>query len=408
MKSIDRQNIEAWFLDYFEGRLDPENKGRLMDFLKQNPDLLNKFLDDSQWMVNDSFASRSPQKNYTGQRLTAHDERDFSSPTFPYNFRTNFLGEPDCSPAELKSEIRTNIYNKNKADWENACIAYLERDLSKNERKEFEEMLIVFPELEKDLLLFRKAFFIPEKVVYPEKNKLKKKHSGFKVFWTGVGLTAAAATIALLLMTGPQEPSPRTDEQVPKITSVVSEQTPTNTVKSGVGIPQKSFETPSSKATLTANLPTQMKNNESLSKLSPRWLQKIELADNSQVEIEPINRIYTAIYANMMERWQAESMKNNKSLAMALLKPVKALFGKAKESLPGHEPVSLWKLAEFTLKTFNTITDSDIELKALRDEEGKLKALALGNENFKIAHLRKNRVQNMNTRVNTPMIESEE
>lgn len=191
-------------------------------------------------------------------------------------------------------------------------------------------------------------------------------------------------------MTGPQEPSPRTDKQIQEITSVVPEHTPTDNFKPEIGIPQKSPVASSNKATLTANLPTQSRNAESLSTLRPRSTQQIELADKSQVEIEPINRIYTAIYANMMERWQAESMKENKSLASALLKPVKALFGKAEESLPGHEPVSLWTLAEFTLKTFNTITDSDIELKALRDEEGQLKALAFGNENFKIAHLKKN------------------
>ncbi|MDK2910082.1 MAG: hypothetical protein PWR20_1649 [Bacteroidales bacterium] len=390
MEPIDKQNIEAWFLDYFEGRLDPENKARLMDFLKQNPDLLDKFLHDSQWMGSDSIVAPPLTKKFTGISFRTYDERDYLFPTFHFDSCDYSFNKPECTPSDLKSEILTKIYKNNKTDWENACIAYLEGDLSKTERKEFEEMLTVFPELNKDLSLFRKAFFIPEKVVFPGKNQLKKKRQGIKVFWSGVGLTAAAATIALLLMTGPQEPSPSTDEQIREITSVVPGQTPMDNFNPEIGIPQKSPVASSSKTTLTAKLPTQSRNAESLSTLPPRSTQQIELADKSQVEIEPINRIYTAIYANMMERWQAESMKENKSLASALLKPVKALFGKAEESLPGHDPVSLWTLAEFTLKTFNTITDSDIELKALRDEEGRLKALAFGNENFKIAHLKKN------------------
>ncbi len=41
--SINRNNYEAFFLDYFEGRLPEEGKEELMRFLELNPDLKKEF-----------------------------------------------------------------------------------------------------------------------------------------------------------------------------------------------------------------------------------------------------------------------------------------------------------------------------------------------------------------------------
>jgi hypothetical protein len=40
---ISRQNYEAWFLDFSEGTLNPDEIGQLMDFLEMNPDLNHEF-----------------------------------------------------------------------------------------------------------------------------------------------------------------------------------------------------------------------------------------------------------------------------------------------------------------------------------------------------------------------------
>ncbi len=408
MDPINEKNIEAWFLDYFEGRLKPKEKAILMNFLKQNLVYYNKFIQESRWMkktkpLNIFFDEKTePLSMYLYRSVNRSYSIDLKGPA---KFTTP---QPQ---SQLKKEILYGIYQDKKEEWENLCIAYLEGDLSSEKQQEFEEMRKTFPWLETDLKLFKKSIFVPEKIDFPYKNELKKKKSPVIVLWAGAGLAAVAAAMALLLLFQPNQPNPNNNHYNPSNTPIAfaepiaqktTEANEANTSKTK-GIVYQSVN-----QSTVSHLPASNREHESLTPLPSLPPKEIVTTTTlNKVDIEPINRIYTAIYANMMERWQAEAQAENKSLAAVVLKPIRALLGKAEESLPGHQPISLWTLAEFTLKGFNTITNNDLELQALRDEKGRLKALAFGNENFKIAHIGKSQSHKIETQENSLHAEPE-
>lgn len=314
MEPINEKNIEAWFLDYFEGRLKPEETAILMNFLKQNPFYYNKFIQESRWMKKTKRLDKLfDEKTEQPSMLFYH------SVNFPYSID---LKEPvkfttPQPQSKLKNEILYGIYQNKKKEWESLCIAYIEGDLNGEKLQEFEDMRKTFPWLENDLKLFQKSVFVPEKIVFPYKNELKKKKAPVIPLWAGAGVAAVAAAVALLLLFQPNQPIPVNNHYNPPsipiafaepMTQKTSETNEANTTKTkGIVYQRVNHST-------VSHLPASSRGHESLTPVPPLAPQKIDLAAQNQTEIVPINRIYTAIYANMMERWQAEALAENKSL----------------------------------------------------------------------------------------------
>ncbi|MGC8865606.1 MAG: hypothetical protein ACP5O2_07780 [Bacteroidales bacterium] len=387
MKEINENNIEAWFLDYFEGRLNEEEKQALWDYLKNHPEFFAKFREDSLFMykLNEFKASKETKFPAESKNFLSTSENRL------LNFRNDTVTSFQYVSAGLKHRIFESLYFKNQKDWETQCIAYLEGDLENEKRKEFEEMVKVFPHLNQDLKLYKQAFFEPEPIKFPHIESLYRKNNTFVY---RIGVIATAAAIALFILFYPI----RVKHSVikPPASSefaAVTPSTPKNDKKASPSVETTAqLQINANHLSKSKQVPDLERNVRIVETLTPLPLidskTLVEL-NVEPVEIQPINRIYTAIYAGMIERWQADAMRENRSIVSALVKPVRALLGKANENLPGHNPINIWTLAEFTIKGFNTMTNNDLELKALRDEQGRFKALAFGNENFKIAHIKK-------------------
>lgn len=389
MKEINKNNIEAWFLDYFEGRLNEEEKKVFWKYLREHRELFAKFWEDEPFM-------RGSWKFFLQNEINIkNDLQLFSTPTnFKFDLKTSYLYSATSQPLlgrSFKHQIFDSIYSKNKVNWENQCIAYLEGDLEQGKREEFEEMLRLFPRLRKDLELFKKAVFKPEPIKFPHKASLYRKNVSLVY---RIGLVAAAAVLALIVLFYPAHINNPVLKQSEN--SVIATNTHPNPQKKPLPADQSSPQNLVA-ATYSPNVPkisheaVTARPSESLTPLPSIASSVMVEHSMTRPEIQPINRVYTAIYADMMERWQAEAQRENRSIISTLVKPVKGLLGKAEETLPGHNPVSIWTLAEFTIKGFNTLTNNDLELKTLRDEQGRIRALAFGNENFRIAHLSKQR-----------------
>lgn len=397
MKEINENNIEAWFLDYFEGRLTTEEKKVLCEYLREHPELFSKFWEEGHFMRNFDFNLVT----YWDYKVTYFDYDKVDNINYKknyskfiegsLNYSIKFRKGPATVARNFKHQILDSIYFKNRVNWDNQCIAYLEGDLEKENREEFEEMLRVFPRLRKDLELFKKAVFTPEPIKFPKKASLYRKNVSLVY---RIGLVVAAAAVALIIMFYPHKVNhPVLKPWVNGGKTANIHTTPADVDPSR---PAAQFSPQSSIAigtsTKTNKVVQEITTARLLESLTPMpSLTSSVMIEHSMSspEIQPINRIYTAIYADMMERWQAEAMRENRSIVSTLVKPVIGLFGKAEETLPGHNPVSIWTLAEFTIKGFNTLTNNDLELKTLRDEQGRIRAFAFGNDNFKIAHLSK-------------------
>jgi len=152
---INRNNYEAWFIDYLEGNLDEKLVDDLIEFLQQNPDLK--------------------------EELSLFETVSLEQEKITFN--------------------KKELLFKEKYDAENefnqAAIASVEGEISASEKTEFENYLSTHPEKQKEADLFNQTKLQPDQsIIYNRKNKLYRRSAGKTILmWT----TRAAAVIIVAL-----------------------------------------------------------------------------------------------------------------------------------------------------------------------------------------------------------------
>ncbi|MBL7937513.1 MAG: hypothetical protein JNM51_17035 [Bacteroidia bacterium] len=156
MGKIDIHNYEAYLLDYSEGNLTDELLMELELFLIQHPEL---------------------DINLSELSLVSLKEESVS-----------FLNKNNLkkSEADLVSEMQ--------------FIAYIENQLPSNEMAELEKSCSINPLLSKELALYQKTIVqADELVVYPNKQKLKRKP---KIIWLDFSVIKYSAAACILFLVG--------------------------------------------------------------------------------------------------------------------------------------------------------------------------------------------------------------
>lgn len=161
--NINRDNYEEFFLDFAEGRLAAEQEEILNDFLKSNPDL------------------EAELKEFDLLQLQSED--------------IHMPGK-----LKLKKEIPSSTDIVNELNFEMYAIAYLENDLTQDQKGLFEAFLATDKEYQADFDLMKKARLKPEYIPYPAKNKLKKRTNRTTIYRILVPVAAAAALALLILV----------------------------------------------------------------------------------------------------------------------------------------------------------------------------------------------------------------
>jgi hypothetical protein len=152
---INRNNYEAFFIDYLEGNLDERLVDDFIEFLQQNPDL----------------------------------KEELSL------FETVSIGQEEITFNKKDSLFREMYDNENEFD--RAAIARLEGDILASEKAEFENYLSTHPEKQKEVELFEKTKLQPDKkIVFGKKNRLYHRSAGKTILlWT----TRVAAVVIVAL-----------------------------------------------------------------------------------------------------------------------------------------------------------------------------------------------------------------
>jgi len=136
---INRNNYEIWFLDYYEGRLDPEQVKALMAFLDLHYELKEEF---------DNFENISlpPAKDII------FDAKD-----------------------SLKKKPVITVGEINEKNYEDFFIAETEGDLSKEQSEQLTAFLIKNSSLKKEFDLFCKTKIVPDNtIIFDAKQSMKK------------------------------------------------------------------------------------------------------------------------------------------------------------------------------------------------------------------------------------------
>jgi len=152
---INRNNYEAFFIDYLEGNLDNKMVNDFIEFLQQNPDLKEEL------------------------SLIENVSIELEEITF-----------------DKKELLLKEKYDSEK-EFNNTAIAELEGDISLSEKAKFEKYLLAHPDKQKEANLFRLTKLHPhQSVTFGKKHKLYHRTVGKTVFhWS---LRVAAVIIVAL------------------------------------------------------------------------------------------------------------------------------------------------------------------------------------------------------------------
>lgn len=199
--NINRNNCEAFFLDYYEGTLSDAQAGEMFAFLKANPDLREVFesfggvsLDAEDASVPDfSFLKREPVADLHGQaQQWMVDYVDGTITTEDNIALENYLNEHPEKRAELAAFEKTILradasetfgdrssLKKNVAitpeNFEHYAVALIEGTISGEERSLLDAFVLVHPEFSEQLDAFRASVQqADESIAFDAKPSLKR------------------------------------------------------------------------------------------------------------------------------------------------------------------------------------------------------------------------------------------
>lgn len=142
--TINRNNCEAVFLDYYEKTLSPVEVAEVLFFLEENPDLKEVFESYEEIYLEQEKINypgkEAIKKKYSAEEITAI----------------------------LSSEINRN-------NCEQFFIANAEGILSSSQKEKLNLFLLQYPELKKELELFQKCRLSAESISFEEKESLKRE-----------------------------------------------------------------------------------------------------------------------------------------------------------------------------------------------------------------------------------------
>jgi len=155
---INRNNYEAFFLDYTENTLNEKGRQELALFLNQNPDLQDEFF-------------------------------EFENVSLKPDTRIVFVPKTRLKKFEINPHL--NIDQDNYDNW---IIAYLEGELNGKEIVDFGEFRVKNPIVEKEITAYEKTFLKPKTtIVFRDKELLKRKAAlriGNSIVWYVTSLAA--------------------------------------------------------------------------------------------------------------------------------------------------------------------------------------------------------------------------
>ena len=344
---INRNNYEAYFLDFAEGNLSSAEAEIVHRFLKFNPDLLNEF------------------ESYTNLTL--------SPETIIFPMKDN-LKNPLPGKNDLVSADNFDIF----------CVALLEGDLSDQQAQSFEHFLNENSGYRQQFEFFRKTFIPEVTIKYPNKKGLKKSNS-IMLPWKIFMPLAAAAAIALLFLIGPKNKVENIELASTIKPEVISEQ-----LEEEAG----NTSTPVSTAPATLKVIKGSKNpvpaagSFNRKELHVRdTTEKRELKNEVPVKIAGIDLRNKFISSKKIENDLIQPVAiaplpiNLSSLSFIDL--ARYQFQRANDALEDDD-VLLWNLASKGLKELNKVTGSNAQLLASKDEEGSISGIQFNSRYLKI------------------------
>jgi hypothetical protein len=343
---ITRINYEAYFLDYRENNLAPEQVTELFVFLEQNPDLKEEF---------DSFEDISLVPNK----------------------KIRFGAKESLKKNEL---IATeNIRNTN---YDEFLVRELDGDLTEDESIELKAFIELNPKTKLEYNIYRSTFMKPDPSVrFEGKEKLKK--TGFFVIYRKemiYGLSIAASVILLLGIYFGFMNKPEQRNFAGKVQKV-------NTIRFDPGSNNKNIAGESHfprkiENRQTADIkPSQIQSMENQNRQALPQIADMQQVTNPTFEFAKSEKAMIRLeLRNSAISFEGNDLKapEQKSFASRF---IAALAGKViKIEKPERK-----SFLEYTIEGYNFMADKEVQLDKKVDENGNVIAYSLNGENISFA-----------------------
>lgn len=369
--NISIDNYEAYFLDYYDNSLSPEQTAELMLFLGRHPELLEEF-------------------------------ESFEEISIVPDLRLHFPGKDT-----LKKNIIVPVDDINEKNYENLLISSVEGVLSPDESSKLELFLIQNPHLRKELELYHLTILQADtNIVFKNKAELKRgamfeaPHPATVNYtrWLYTAVSIAALLVIFFAIYPDINKKPVTrdiannsHQEKPVVksgentdsgkTSVLIESSGTKTAVITKAIPVKNTQIAEN------NFSGQPVKNEEYIYSLP-ILNKELTAETDQISsINIDNRTYfTEIYEYIKIREDIEYLQymSEREDKPAIVR----LIGNFREKVLGidmkddiqQKNTGLWALAEAGIKGYNFVTNSNVRLNRRTDDEGRTLSYAISTE----------------------------
>jgi hypothetical protein len=334
---INRDNYEAYFLDFAEGKMSPEQEKELHQFLRFNPDL--------------------------EEELRSFRIHNLTPQSFSYPGKNN-----------LKKEYPAADDSVTGANFDMYCIAYLEKDLTEKQRTVFEVYLAEHPEAEQQFIAYHATFLKKEHIIFPGKERLKHKRS--RVFsWKVLVPLAAAAAVAIFIIV-----SPPVQNLPVEMATVIVPKEKEELVNEAATQKQHVPEPASVNLKVIRNSSSPVPVSNYKKKIQDKVEQKEEkdAATSETVQIaslsfKPVSLMDIPVSNDPLRPEIISPISVNKS-SLSFLELARYRFKRASETIE-EEDALLWSLASNGLKELNRIRGTETELMAHRNEQEEISGI---------------------------------
>jgi hypothetical protein len=333
--SINRNNFEAYMLDYLEGNLNPLMTAELMAFVAENPE----------------YETLVP--DFEMQSLLA-DKSTFSDKKI---LRKEFSDVPVIS----------------NSNFEEFCIAACEGLLNQPDLNRLEIFIAGNPEKQKILDTYKLLKLSPDKtILYPDKGELKKNTGVVfkrRFLYYGLSIAASVAVIMLLFFDRNLRINNTNQVNIPQVTAQISkpEIPPVPDKKTPIAsqLAVSKHVTTVKVAPQTISEPLPGRESFVLSSLIPLKPELMAVVSKeSDLLIEKV-------------KYQPEPAVESKGLLTDLF-TADSFIG----SLVSH--IDFWKTAEKAISGLNYLTETQLSLDRTVDENGNLTSLVVNTESYTI------------------------
>jgi len=356
MEEINRNNYEAYFIDYLDGNLNSGQKDDLMTFLKDNPDL-KKELDELKNMP-----------SVEGDEVSFRNKH------------------------ELKKQLA--LSDAGYTFFDEFSLDKLEGNLSAAQEQEFNQLIREFPEKKKEYELYEKTVLKPDKKIrYRGKAHLKRGkiiHIYKHAIYQYATLAASVLLLVGLFFFLPEGRNIPYNDELDNVSRIPEYESNNQSTMSGTAFSKNdesvslnhssiAYNEVSSQPKPEINTPVSRSSNKELREEAPEPIQtkySIRLSEKPVYAdiIEP---------TEINEDFQIGNRKFdgydmvNRFLARTLENPLKNNLADGN--------FSLWKIADFGFEGISKLTGKEILLERHYDGEGNLERLAFQTESFRVS-----------------------